>query len=216
MAPRKPSTSWRRICAWSDRRSEDDSTSPAAAPFAVRPPDTSCRLSAASWVRTAACCTLPDISCIAALCCSTAAEMDEAISSTPCTVREISWIAPSAERVSAWIAVICERMSSVAFAVWLARLFTSPATTAKPLPASPARAASIVAFKASRLVCAAMSWISCTTSPTFCAASASPATEALVRRPSSAAWRAIEEACATCRLISAPVAAISSTAAATP
>ena len=34
--------------------------------------------------------------------------------------------------------------------------FTSSATTAKPRPASPARAASIVAFIASRLVCEAM------------------------------------------------------------
>jgi hypothetical protein len=39
------------------------------------------------------------------------------------------------------------------------------ATTAKPLPASPARAASIVAFSASRLVCAAISEIRVTTSP---------------------------------------------------
>ena len=51
-------------------------------------------------------------------------------------------------------------MSSVARAVWLARLFTSCATTAKPRPASPARAASIVALSASRLVCPAMSRIS--------------------------------------------------------
>jgi hypothetical protein len=40
----------------------------------------------------------------------------------------------------------------VARPVWLARFFTSAATTAKPLPASPARAASMVAFNASRLV----------------------------------------------------------------
>jgi hypothetical protein len=37
--------------------------------------------------------------------------------------------------------------------------FTSPATTAKPRPASPARAASISAFSASRLMRLAMSWI---------------------------------------------------------
>jgi hypothetical protein len=43
-------------------------------------------------------------------------------------------------------------MSSVAFAVWLASDLTSLATTANPLPASPARAASIVALSASRLV----------------------------------------------------------------
>jgi hypothetical protein len=39
-------------------------------------------------------------------------------------------------------AVICAEISAVALPVWLATLFTSPATTAKPLPASPARAAS--------------------------------------------------------------------------
>ena len=43
-------------------------------------------------------------------------------------------------------------ISSVDRAVCPARPFTSEATTAKPLPASPARAASIVAFSASRLV----------------------------------------------------------------
>ncbi len=46
------------------------------------------------------------------------------------------------------------RISSVALAVWADRVFTSAATTAKPRPASPARAASMVAFSASRLVCA--------------------------------------------------------------
>ncbi|EDP62983.1 hypothetical protein BAL199_19061 [alpha proteobacterium BAL199] len=40
---------------------------------------------------------------------------------------------------------------------WFASDFTSEATTAKPLPASPARAASMVAFSASRLVCSAIS-----------------------------------------------------------
>ena len=47
-------------------------------------------------------------------------------------------------------------MSSVAFAVSCASSFTSLATTAKPLPASPARAASMVAFSASRFVCSAI------------------------------------------------------------
>jgi len=49
---------------------------------------------------------------------------------------------------------------SVALPAWRARFFTSLATTAKPLPASPARADSIVAFNASRLICPAMSRIS--------------------------------------------------------
>ena len=62
-------------------------------------------------------------------------------------------------------------MLSVARAVWLARLFTSLATTANSFPAAPARAASIVAFKASR-VCPAIVWISPTTSPIWPAVSA--------------------------------------------
>ena len=44
-------------------------------------------------------------------------------------------------------------ISSVALAVWFARFFTSDATTANPLPASPALAASIVALSAKRLIC---------------------------------------------------------------
>src|SRR5271163_2905904 len=51
------------------------------------------------------------------------------------------------------MASILRLMSSVALAVFLASSFTSFATTAKPLPASPARAASMVAFRASRFVC---------------------------------------------------------------
>jgi hypothetical protein len=48
-------------------------------------------------------------------------------------------------------------ISPVALAVCTANDFTSDATTAKPRPASPARAASMVALSASRLVCSAMS-----------------------------------------------------------
>ena len=62
-------------------------------------------------------------------------------------------MASTAPLVSTWIASIFWLMSSVALAVCLASSLTSLATTAKPLPASPARAASIVAFSASRLVC---------------------------------------------------------------
>ncbi len=49
------------------------------------------------------------------------------------------------------------RTSSVATDVWSASFRTSSATTANPLPCSPARAASIDAFKASRLVCSEIS-----------------------------------------------------------
>ena len=55
--------------------------------------------------------------------------------------------------------------SSVARAVSLARSFTSLATTANPLPASPARAASMVALRASRLVCCATLVMSLSTLP---------------------------------------------------
>ncbi len=77
----------------------------------------------------------------------------------------ISLIAATAPAVSPWIASTRRAMSSVALAVSCARSFTSPATTAKPLPASPARAASIVAFNASRFVCWAIEVITLTTWP---------------------------------------------------
>lgn len=48
-----------------------------------------------------------------------------------------------------------------------ASFLTSSATTANPLPASPALAASIAAFNASRLVCAAMSLITVKILPIF-------------------------------------------------
>jgi hypothetical protein len=46
-------------------------------------------------------------------------------------------------------------ISSLELLVSLASVFTSPATTLKPRPASPARAASMVAFRASSRVCEA-------------------------------------------------------------
>lgn len=59
-----------------------------------------------------------------------------------------SWTAPTV-----WV------MVSALPPDWCARSLTSLATTANPLPASPARTASIVVFRASRLVCAATPWI---------------------------------------------------------
>ncbi len=53
---------------------------------------------------------------------------------------------------------------------------TSAATTAKPRPAAPARAASIVALRASRLVWLAIDEISPTTSPIRAVASVSART----------------------------------------
>src|SRR5882762_1635570 len=65
----------------------------------------------------------------------------------------ISVMPSIAPLVSAWMASILRLISSVALAVSLASSFTSLATTAKPFPASPARAASMAAFRASRFVC---------------------------------------------------------------
>ncbi len=69
-----------------------------------------------------------------------------------------------ASPASIWIASIRREMSSAARRVSCASCLTSSAT-AKPLPASPARAATMVALSASRLVCSAMAVISRTTSP---------------------------------------------------
>ena len=64
----------------------------------------------------------------------------------------MSFMAPTADRVADSISAICVEISRVAAPVRCESDFTSLATTAKPRPFSPARAASIVAFSASRLV----------------------------------------------------------------
>ena len=86
---------------------------------------------------------------------------------------------------------------------------TSFATTAKPLPASPALAASIVAFSASRFVWSAMSLITSTTRPISRAAVPSTATVWFVssaRRAACAAtsaeWWQLDETSRSDALIS--------------
>src|SRR6266508_2463146 len=64
------------------------------------------------------------------------------------------------------------RGQPLAFSVWFASALTSEATTAKPRPASPARAASIVALRASKLVWPAIFEIRSTTEPIWPPASA--------------------------------------------
>ena len=98
--------------------------------------------------------------------------------------------------------VICWPISPVAFAVCSASAFTSDATTAKPRPASPARAASMVALSASRLVWPAMVLISSTTSPMRLAAFDNSLTRSLVTRAWPTASVAIRADSCTWRLIS--------------
>ena len=106
-------------------------------------------------------------------------------------------------------------MSSVAFAVSCASSLTSLATTAKPLPASPARAASIVAFRASRFVCSAMQVITFTTLPISAEDSPSLATVAVVVSAAATALAATSLASAAFEAISRIEAPISSAPAAT-
>jgi hypothetical protein len=108
---------------------------------------------------------LAEISAVDADCSSTAPAMEPAISSTCRITSRISAIAVTARSAPDWISPIRRLMSVVALAVSSARPFTSPATTAKPRPASPALAASIVALSASRLVWAATLWMNATTEP---------------------------------------------------
>jgi hypothetical protein len=117
--------------------------------------------------------TLCEISPVAAPCSSTATETAVAQLSISCMRPEMRLIADTALEVAACTAMISLEISSVALAVCTASDLTSEATTAKPLPASPARAASMVALSARRLVCPAMARINLITSPIFCAARAS-------------------------------------------
>ena len=106
--------------------------------------------------------------------------MVEATSESFPMVPLISRMAPTESCVAAWMPEICCSISPVAFAVCSASALTSDATTAKPRPAEPARAASMVAFKARRLVCSAIVLISSTTSPIRVAAFDSSLTRPVV------------------------------------
>src|SRR6266511_2998691 len=132
------------------------STCEDADPVSLAPRCTSPMLEDTCWVPIDACCTLREISCVAAPCCSTAAAIVDEISDSFSMVPLIAWIAFTDSWVAAWMLVICWPISPVAFAVCSASAFTSDATTAKPRPASPARAASMEALSASRLVWPAM------------------------------------------------------------
>ncbi len=113
-------------------------------------------VAAISSVPRAASPMLRVISAVAALCSCTDAAIADCVVLICSMMRLISEMAVTAPRLSARIALTRRAMSSVARAVSRARSFTSFATTANPLPASPARAASISAFNARMFVCSAM------------------------------------------------------------
>ena len=114
----------------------------------------------------------------------------------PCT-------ASTALPVDSCTARMWRAISSVALAVSTASDFTSAATTAKPRPASPARAASMVALSANRLVWPAMLRMSLTTSPIFSAACVRPAYSPFDALALSTAFATRAVVCASCELISA-------------
>lgn len=106
--------------------------------------------------------------CVVALCSRTAPltlSNTGRIASIDCEIRCIDSIEWAASPCSA---SILRAISSVACWVCTASAFTSDATTAKPRPASPARAASIVELSASNVVCRAIEAIRLTTLPIAC------------------------------------------------
>ena len=108
---------------------------------------------------------LSDISPVVWLCSATAPltlSNTGRINSIACEMRCTASTEPAASRCSASIFLV---ISSVAFWVCTASAFTSVATTAKPRPASPARAASMVELSASSVVCRAICAIRLTTLP---------------------------------------------------
>jgi hypothetical protein len=149
------------------------------------------------------------ISCAPLTFCSTAEAMrtEKPISSR--IAQDIPAIASTERWVAFWIASMRLLMSRVAFAVWPASVLTSCATTANPLPDSPAREASIVALSASRFVCPAILLISSVTSPISFVTTANSSivefvcfislTAPAARRDDSMAWASISAiVCAGC------------------
>ena len=90
--------------------------------------------------------------CVTALCSSIAVAVIVTCSRISVTLSRMRVMDVATSTATACRPAISLVIRSVACADWPARFFTSDATTAKPRPASPARAASIVAFSASRLV----------------------------------------------------------------
>ncbi|MNM86299.1 hypothetical protein D3C81_984450 [compost metagenome] len=97
-----------------------------------------------------------------------------ATSRLSCAYRLLTSIDVTALPVPTWIAVTICSISLVECCVLCANARTSSATTAKPRPASPARAASIAALSANRFVCSAILRMTLSTPLMLCTCSAKP------------------------------------------
>ncbi len=109
--------------------------------------------------------TLWSISDVAFICSRTTEAMVSWVSLTRVMTSATWEMALEAASASAWMPATWPLISSVAWVTWWERSLTSLATTANPLPAAPARAASMVALRASRLVCLAMEEMRAMTPP---------------------------------------------------
>ena len=137
MPSKKRSTLLRRSEASVESDSAVDSTSAALRPVDCAPLETWMIVSEIVSVPMETSFTFLEISLVARLCCSTDTEMSFEISDISAMTLAMSLIASAAWLETVCIAWIWVAISSVAWAVWVASDFTSEATTAKPLPASP-------------------------------------------------------------------------------
>src|SRR5216684_5523738 len=101
-----PTSSLRRLLS-RDRDCAAERTCEEAEPVSPAPRCTSVMLEETCWVPCAACCTLREISCVAAPCSSTADAIVDEISESLSMVPEISLIAFTDSCVAAWMPVIC-------------------------------------------------------------------------------------------------------------
>ncbi len=165
------------------------------------------------------------------LCSAAAAVISPMMSDTRCTLPTISCMvvpASSTRRLPSCtrdtLALIRSLISFAAWALRWARVRTSPATTAKPRPCSPARAASTAAFRARMLVWKAMPSITLMMSlmrwllwvMSFMVCTTCPTTEPPRSATSAAldaswlAWRAASALCRTVAVSCSMLAAVSS------